>query len=107
MSPNLRSSRRTLLNSTQPPEHPQSDYHIVRFKVDLSNRQTVTHEQPIELCFYKNFKISPLRPIALHFNQSNIMYHTQSSEEDAAAIVNLGLVNVSPDDPQFIQLLDQ
>ncbi|CAJ0544509.1 Ff.00g036520.m01.CDS01 [Fusarium sp. VM40] len=46
---NLRSSRRTLLNSTQPPEHPQSDYRIVRFTLDLPNGQTGAGEQPMEI----------------------------------------------------------
>lgn len=107
MSPNLRSSLRTLLDSTRPPAHPKSDYSIVRFKLDLPNGQTGAGEQPMELCFHSNFNTSPLRPIAMHFDQSNIISHTQSSEEDAATIVDLGLVNVSPDDPQFMELLEQ
>lgn len=107
MPPNLRSFHRTPLDSTQPSEHPRSDYLIVRFKLDLPDGQTVMRKQPMELCFHSNFNISPLRPIALHFDQSNIISHTQSSEEDAAAIVDLGLINVSPDDPQFMELLEQ
>lgn len=107
MPPNLRSSRRTLLDGTRPPVHPKSDYSIVRFKLDLHNGQTGAGEQSMELCFHSSFDISPLLPITLHFDQSNIMSHTQSLEEDAAAIIDLGLANVSPDDPQFMELLEQ
>ncbi|KAH7232155.1 uncharacterized protein BKA55DRAFT_695579 [Fusarium redolens] len=103
----LRPSRRTLLDSAQAPAHPQSDYRVVRFTLRLPNGQAGADQQPVELCFHSNFSASPLRPILLHFDQSNITPYTRSSGRDAAAAVDLGLVHVSPDDPHFMELLQE
>ncbi|KAM0433229.1 hypothetical protein ACHAQK_009278 [Fusarium lateritium] len=80
------------------PSPRSTDFLIVRFTLGLSNSQS----QPLELCFHADFTASPLRPITLHFYGSRIA----ECRREPSVILDLGRVDVSPEDPRFAELVE-
>ncbi|RSL48400.1 hypothetical protein BHE90_016786 [Fusarium euwallaceae] len=94
--------------------HPPSDYRVVRFTVGLVNTngagQHMLAGQPIELCFHDDFEASPRRPLSLHFDRTYLTYYGLPPVLEAppppGVIIELGRVDVLPDDPQFLAMLE-
>ncbi|KAM0331762.1 hypothetical protein ACHAPQ_006031 [Fusarium lateritium] len=80
------------------PSPRSTDFLIVRFTLGLSNSES----QPLELCFHADFTASPLRPITLHFYGSRIA----ECRREPSVILDLGRVDVSPEDPRFAELVE-
>ncbi|KAJ4309114.1 hypothetical protein N0V84_011699 [Fusarium piperis] len=96
------------------PHPPPSDYRVVRFTVGLVNtsdsgRNTLAG-QPIELCFHHDFEASPRRPLSLHLDRSYLTYYGIPPVLEAplppGVIIELGRVEVLPDDPRSLALLE-
>ncbi|KAM5357974.1 hypothetical protein ACJZ2D_015717 [Fusarium nematophilum] len=94
--------------------HPSSDYRVVRFTVGLVNNPCpgppMLAGQPFELGFHHNFEASPARPLSLHFDDSHITLYGAPPMLEAppppGVIVELGRVDILPDDTQFLAMVE-
>ncbi|KAJ3532453.1 hypothetical protein NM208_g8427 [Fusarium decemcellulare] len=67
--------------------------------------------QPIELCFHSSFVAPTLRPLSLHFDDSYLISYRRPpppvTPRSPGVITNLRRVDVIPDDPESLMLLEQ
>ncbi|RSL44687.1 hypothetical protein CEP54_014587 [Fusarium duplospermum] len=75
-----------------------------------SNNNRARNETIFELCFHDDFEASPRRPPSLHFDRTYLTYYGVPPVLEAppppGVIIELGRVDVLPDDPQFLAMLE-
>ncbi|KAL2669923.1 hypothetical protein Neosp_015089 [[Neocosmospora] mangrovei] len=92
--------------------HPTRGFRVVRCTIGLVNPHTMALDtQNIELCFHDDFVASEDRPLSLHLDHRHLsMYDIPpllTAPPPPGAIFDLGRVDVIPDDPELVILLER